>query len=288
MTIPRLAPEVLERICAVLGETTGGLSHSEIDRFFAELRIEDRAPRKIHQGIEYKSNKRQRLYESLRWRQDRDGNGNNAAALLQRVMAPARYADQRELFAARRHELNQALMFAGLTLRQDGQLGLTTAARTLTEAQQRANRLRDILSHRGVHADVIAMCRAELLEENYFHAVLETTKSLAEKIRQKTGLTSDGTTLVNEALSIPSGALPRLAFNSLRTESEKSEQRGIQQLLSGMVSTFRNPTAHTPRIRWSVTEQDAIDLLTMASYLHRQLDAAVAPSELPSSSHGSV
>lgn len=277
MTIARFDLSVLEQVSVVLGEASGGLSHKDIDRLFDELRIEDRAPRRMRHGVEYRANKRERLYESLRWRQDRDGSGNNVAAFIERVMGPARYAGQRELFAERRQDLNQALVFAGLTLGEDGRLASTAAARTLTEAYQRANRLREILSHRGIHPDVLAMCRAELLEENYFHAVLEATKSLAEKIREKTGLTSDGTTLVNDALNVPSGGYPRLAFNTLSTESERSEQRGIQHLLNGMVSTFRNPTAHTPRVQWSISEQDAIDLLTMASYLHRRLDAAVAP-----------
>lgn len=168
-------------------------------------------------------------------------------------------------------------MFAGLTIRQDGRLGVVATARTLSEAHWQANRLREILDHRDIHSDVVAMCRAELLEEDHSHAVLETTKSLAEKIRQKTGLKSDGSMLVNDALTMRSGGVPRLAFNTFRSESEKSEQRGIQDLLNGMVSTFRNPTAHTPRVQWSLSEQDAIDLLTMASYLHRRLDLADVP-----------
>jgi hypothetical protein len=45
------------------------------------------------------------------------------------------------------------------------------AARTLTEAEQRADRLQNEL-RRQVHADVLKFCRAELLQENSFHAVL--------------------------------------------------------------------------------------------------------------------
>ena len=87
----------------------------------------------------------------------------------------------------------------GYTLGQDGKLHEITAARNLSEAEQRASRIRAELQHRGVHPDVLAFCKAELLEKNYFHAVLEATKSVAEKIRQKTGLTSDGTELVDQA-----------------------------------------------------------------------------------------
>jgi uncharacterized protein (TIGR02391 family) len=52
-----------------------------------------------------------------------------------------------------------------------------------------------------VHPDVLEFCKPELLEENYFHAVFEATKSVAEKIRVKTGLGKDGTELVDTAFS---------------------------------------------------------------------------------------
>jgi uncharacterized protein (TIGR02391 family) len=46
-------------------------------------------------------------------------------------------------------------------------------------------------------------------------------------------------------------------------------------LMKGMFGAFRNVTAHAPRISWEITEQDALDLLTIASLLHRRLDAAI-------------
>ena len=33
-------------------------------------------------------------------------------------------------------------------------------------------------------------------------------------------------------------------------------------LLKGMFGTFRNVTAHAPKIAWPIDEQDALDLLT--------------------------
>jgi len=65
-----------------------------------------------------------------------------------------------------------------------------------------ASALRKALVERKVHADVLNFCRAELLVDNYFHAVFEAAKSIAEKLRQKTGLGSDGSQLVDEALGI--------------------------------------------------------------------------------------
>ena len=44
--------------------------------------------------------------------------------------------------------------------------------------------------------------------------------------------------------------------------------------MKGMFGAFRNVTAHAPKVSWPVTEQDALDMLTIASFLHRRLDAA--------------
>lgn len=139
----------------------------------------------------------------------------------------------------------------------------------------RAGRLKAELLKRSVHPDVLRFCRAELLQDNYFHAVLEATKSVADKIRAKTGLTGDSAELADQALAIGKTGMPFLAFNSLRTDSEQSEQKGLLNSMKGMFGTFRNPTAHAPKVSWNMTEQDALDLLTMASFLHRRLDGAV-------------
>ena len=151
---------------------------------------------------------------------------------------------------------------------------MTDPARTVGQAAERAGKLRSELERRRVHPDVLRFCRAELLQENYFHAVLEASKSVAEKVRAKTGLTTDGSQLVDDAFG-KKPTLPLLAFNSLQTDSEWSEHRGLMNIMKGVFSAFRNPTAHEPKVSWHVTEQDALDLLTLASLLHRRLDAAV-------------
>jgi conserved hypothetical protein TIGR02391 len=115
----------------------------------------------------------------------------------------------------------------------------------------------------------LKFCRAELLQENYFHAVLEATKSIAWKIREKTGLNSDGAKLIDEAFS---GKSPLLKINNLRTETDISEQKGFVNLAKGLFGTFRNPTAHTPKIEWNMAEEDALDLFTLASYVLRRIE----------------
>lgn len=123
-----------------------------------------------------------------------------------------------------------------------------------------------------MHADVLRFCRAELLQENYFHAVFEAMKSIAAKLRELSGLNVDGAELVQRAFAIPMSGRPLLAINGLVTETDRGEQRGFVNLLVGLFGTIRNPAAHNPKIEWDMSEQDALDILTMASLVHRKLD----------------
>ena len=43
-------------------------------------------------------------------------------------------------------------------------------------------------------------------------------------------------------------------------------------MLNGVTHMVRNVTAHELKIKWIVNEQDAIDILTTISFLHKQLD----------------
>ncbi len=81
----------------------------------------------------------------------------------------------------------------------DGKIRRSTKAENLSEAMRRASQLHDALSSRSVHEDVLRFCRAELLDENYFHAVFEAMKSIAAKIRDLSGLQLDGADLVRQA-----------------------------------------------------------------------------------------
>jgi uncharacterized protein (TIGR02391 family) len=169
--------------------------------------------------------------------------------------------------------VNERLLLSGFEVREDGKVVTVRAARTVGEAQQRADDLRAELARRDVHPDVLAFCRAELLQQNYFHAVLEACKSVSDKLRTLAGETGDGTKLV-DVLCFPAAA-PRVRFNALATKWERSEQTGIATLMKGMFSTFRNPAAHAPKVAWATSRSDALDMLTLASMLHRRrLDKA--------------
>ena len=258
----------LQAICKVLADTNEGLTGSEIGHILRQVRVPE---------VDPTNTKWKRLFNALAKSQNRNQSGDRVLAFISQALEPARYQGDSATFEERRDQVNVTLLlYDGLEFQADGKFHKTKRASSLAEAQQRASRLRSALERRGVHPDVLHYCSAEFLGDNPFHAVLEATKSVAEKIRKKTGLTGDGAPLVQQALA---GTNPLLRINALATESHRSEQRGFATLLIGMFGTFRNPTAHAPHISWRMPEEDALDLFTLASYAHRRLDAAVRYSQ---------
>lgn len=255
----------LQAIAEALGDTTDGLTGSEITHLLATCSIVD---------VDPNITKRHRLYNAFANDQNQRQKRTHVLAFIRFAMKPERFARFPERFEPMRSHLNRALAFAGLAVDATGTVVVVEHARTLSDAQRRAQELRADLTTRGVHPDVLRFCREELLADNYFHAVMEAVKSVADKIRARTGLTDDGAPLVDRALT---GDPPMIAINSLKAESEKSEQKGFANLLRGTFGMFRNTTAHEARINWPMTKEDAEDLFSLVSLIHRRLDASHMP-----------
>lgn len=261
--IPPFDGSSLQAICKVVAHTENGLTGPEIQQVLAECKIPD---------VDPSNSKWKRLFNALVNVQNQRQFGNHAIMVITRALNPVRYTNKHPLFTHQREQINTVLAFRGMVFGEDGKVRKAKPAESLAEATQRANRLRSILEVRQVHPDVLDFCKAEFLEENYFHAVFEAMKSIASKIRAISGLTIDGSELVTQAFSFGQKPLPLLAINPLNTETDKGEQRGFANLLIGLFGTIRNPIAHNPKIEWPMSEQDALDILTTASLIHRKLD----------------
>ncbi|EGK70848.1 hypothetical protein METUNv1_03073 [Methyloversatilis universalis FAM5] len=157
--------------------------------------------------------------------------GNHLIIFINRAMNRVNCDRDPATFAWRRDELSVVLAFSGLYVHDDGKVAHLDKATTLDAARARAGRFKAALESRVVRFEMLNYCRAELLDENYFHAVFEATKGVAERIRLLSGLNGDGADLVNKAFA---GQQPALALGPLNTESEKSEQKGFANLLIGL------------------------------------------------------
>ena len=249
-----------ERISKVLGDTTSGLTGTEIAQVLGQIGVPDVSP-----GM----TKWRQLFSALVEWQNRNGSGNKLLEFIKHALEPARFIGDSQRYFGFLEEINGVLSFHGIEFRDDGKFHKTKKSESLSEAESRASKLRQLVEQRNLHSDLLRFCSAELLADNYFHAVLEAVKSILEKIRNKSGSTKDGQALIDECLL---GDQPKILINAYNRESEISEQKGFATLLKGLIGTFRNPVAHEPRIAWPMPETDAYDLFTITSYAHRRLD----------------
>lgn len=255
----------LEAIAGALGDTPGGLSEGEISALLATASIPD-----PHVDLEM----RQRLFSAFAEVQTMRNDRTHILAFICTAMRPERFAHEPERFEAMRVNINRALALAGLTVSEEGKLEAMRAATKLSEAAKRARELRADLTYRGAHPEVMRYCQQELLVDNYVLAVQEAVKGIADKIRRRTGLNNDGARLVEQAFA---GDPPLLAINALANEGQVGEQKGFATLLKGVLGMFNDPVEGEPRPHWHMMREDAEDLLSLVSLIHRRIDAASMP-----------
>ena len=287
MTTPHFTFSALDEIADYLVSDRD--THRVLDRKFAELGITEPRPEPspkqeanfkgmgLQRGVHYYvqgTSKRDRLRHAVNFQHKRSGN-NGVLQLIKALNEPVVYSRDPEGFRAFCGGLNRILRFYGVEYRDDGQFHNVDPTRTLAEAERRAAALENKMASRRVHHEVRKYCKAEYMDEDYFHAVVEAYKGLAERIREQTAFTSDGLELVKQSFGRPSaqhGGYPTLAFNTLATVTEKNEHDGFLDLLSGCTRFFRNPMSHTPKVNWHRDVDDAVDCLTLISLLHFILD----------------
>jgi uncharacterized protein (TIGR02391 family) len=106
---------------------------------------------------------------------------------------------------------------------------------------------------------------------NYKNAILDAMHYLTKVLREKTGLDSDGTTLVGQSLG---GDPPKLKINKLQTESERDEQKGIMQIVLGLYTGIRNPRSHEQIVD---TKYEADPIIYFVDYITKIINASKSP-----------
>lgn len=257
--VMNLSEGQMESLAKLLGDCGTG---NEISRVLNARGLEDKSN---------ESTKWRRLYWIFTTNQAQYKTPVKTFDFIRSFLTPVRYIGRSDEFERIRCELNAILSFSGIEYGPDSQFIKSNTAKTLTESEGRLNTIKEKFHGRRLHPEVYKYCRSELMQDNYFHAVFEASKGLAQRIRDMSEIDKDGAALVDEVFSINT---PILALNSLQTETEKSEHRGYAALLKGCFAAVRNPLAHEPKILWSGGD-DAADYLSLISLLHRKLDDCV-------------
>ena len=113
---PPIIGSVLEGISKVLGDTSNGLTGTEIGKFLQEVNIPD---------IDPMNTKWKRIYNAFVSFQNRKQLSNNILTFINKSMNPARFIGRSEKFEDTRFELNKRLSFISLELTEKGKFKRT-------------------------------------------------------------------------------------------------------------------------------------------------------------------
>lgn len=255
----------LEMIANAIADIDPGITGSVIHRMLLQSQIED-----ISYNEQFLA-KRKKLFNAFADYQNKNQCANNIIQFIQNVLSPQRYVDNTDIFNKVKNEVNKQLAFEGLNIDDSNQIVSVAKASKISDVQIKVDGLKNKLIQQGAHQLVFSYCNAELLANNYFHSVLESSKGLVKRIQDIADVTYDGQNLMEKVFKDED---PILIVNNFQSKSEKDEHRGFRNLLIGIVAMFRNPASHELKVEWDMSEQDALDILAMISYCHRRLDNA--------------
>ncbi len=218
-SIPVFEESHIESLSKVLGECGSG---TDISRFLNLCGIEDTSG---------ESTKWRRLNTTFVNLQRKHRCANHIVDFISKFFSPVRFVGRNEQFEALRSDLNLVLAFAGLEYGADGKFRNRTAVSTITEAEARLKTLRAKFQGRLIHIEVLKYCKVELLQDNYFHAVFEASKGLAQRIREMSGVDGDGTALIDRVFSVDR---PVLAFTHSKLKPKNPSTREWQRCSRGV------------------------------------------------------
>ena len=236
----------LKAICDVFGETSRGFTKTELTRLLQQTGIEVISDGSKSNGFTYQYglNKRDWLYNCMANEVNKNHSLTRVYAFIERALNPVAFTSEesRGKYEYLLEGVNKALLLAGMEVTKEGDLVEVVQAKNLDEVDRRVNSLKKQLYNRAIHSEVQKYCIDDYLRKDYYDAVFEAAKGLAERVRQITGLTTDGGTLFQTAFSKNN---PYLFFNELKTDSEKSEFTGLKELLEAIFHLVRNPVSYT-------------------------------------------
>jgi uncharacterized protein (TIGR02391 family) len=93
-----------------------------------------------------------------------------------------------------------------------------------------------------LHPEISRACSDLYRNGHYSNAIEDAMKALMAYVRLRSGVESDGVSLMQHVFSANH---PVLQFNNLSGQSEINEQKGFMSLFVGAVEGLRNPRAHT-------------------------------------------
>lgn len=265
--------DVIENVCRVLGELTTGY---KITNMFRSLHIYDFDTDNYGKPV---STKWKRLKNAIIYECTQKRKAVPFFLVIEYIMKPINFVNSPESWQGNRRDINANLLFYGFELTDAGKVIITNSVDTVMDAQRRLQSFQNKLEMYDIHKNILQFCNEELFQNNYFHAILEASKSVLQRVRDLSEIELDGTKLIQQVLSSKNPVI-LIRGNMLKTDTDRSLYNGLKNLLETIVSLYRNPKAHAPKLFDVTSETDAITAFNMMSLAHRILDNCINVRDL--------
>lgn len=270
ITVPSIDPTYLTMICDALVSLDDVISDGELGILLLSSDIPDANPN---------ASRHRRLLTAMIAEQERARCADSIAKFLRRTGYHIKTKRGEEAYKRYIREINQIMSFAGLELDIDANLTPlvdgTKKMYVAPEAEERAKQIKALIKARNLHPDLELSCRPEFfVRSGYFVFLTEATKVLLEKVKSKSNLHTEGPGIAEQAFAFPWKGEPILAFNQFETDNDRSEQFSLMVLLKAMFLIVQDEQSGKYRHGWKLSQDDALDLLTVLSFFHRKIDKA--------------
>jgi uncharacterized protein (TIGR02391 family) len=257
--IPQLNRSALEEVSKNIGDRYTG---TEITAFFHKAGFAN---------VSFDGSTKWRFVFSVLEQIQSGSSGNvHIAKILETLCSPQEFFGKPEAHAQIVERIDEIVSFYGLQV--DPKTGkLLLAEESRAGLHQRKSMEAQAFDARKLHPEVIKHGRELFVQGKHFHAVFECCKAFDRFVANKAQIDDHGDKLMGAALS----ANGTLKLNSQRTQTELNEQEGIMHLGKGLMRAIRNPEAHEPQLDWTITQQDALDILSLVSFLYRKIETAI-------------
>lgn len=126
-----------------------------------------------------------------------------------------------------------------------------------------------LFAARDLHQRVVRSSRKAFSNGLNEDAIVKATKSVNNRVKKLARTSRDGQSLMAWALKQNDA---QIQASGLQTESERNEHDGYRFIFMGIMTGIRNPRAHEDHWEPDQDVTSVLELLGLASHLHRFLD----------------
>lgn len=162
-----------------------------------------------------------------------------------------------------RVDINECLSPFGVRIGDD------CRARRLGQAEPPAGEA-DPFDQRNYHPAIMEHAKPKYLKGEHFASVVEGCKVLEKLVSAQSGIDDYGASLMKRALG--DGGILEVEMADLTGRTRDGIRRGLGSMCEGVVSGVRNPASHEYEQRFPIDGEDALDILSVISYLCRQIE----------------